>query len=387
MVIEQFMKLQEYKAKSILRNAGIPLPTSTLATNAVQVKRIAAEIGYPVVLKAQTLEPGRGHAGGVRIVHNEQEIENISNQIFKLVINQHPVQFILVEKALTFSKEYYFAIISDLDVGTPVLRLSEAGGATYLEPESFKNARVIDQPVDINAGLKDFQIRGLMTKLGIEPSLWKQLQLIAHKAYYVYRQYDATLVEINSLVVTQQNQIFALDARISVDSQSLFRQESLYDSFDPSYFGRDERQALKFDVDYHSFPGEIGCMVNGMGLAYITIDQLIGLNMMPAAMIDIHGGATSTSIASSLEMLLLNPKVKVIVINIFGGMTRCDEAADGFLQALNLGLPKKPIFIRLEGTNDDSGLDLLHKNENLTFFGTTDALVNAAVGWLRGEEQ
>src|SRR5690606_15635630 len=229
--------------------------------------------------------------------------------------------------------------------------------------------------------------RGLMTKLGIEPSLWKQLQLIAHKAYDVYRQYDATLVEINSLVVTQQNQIFALDARISVDSQSLFRQESLYDSFDPSYFGRDERQALKFDVDYHSFPGEIGCMVNGMGLAYITIDQLIGLNMMPAAMIDIHGGATSTSIASSLEMLLLNPKVKVIVINIFGGMTRCDEAADGFLQALNLGLPKKPIFIRLEGTNDDSGLDLLHKNENLTFFGTTDALVNAAVGWLRGEEQ
>lgn len=381
------MKLQEYKAKSILRNVGIPLPTSTLATNAVQVKRIAAEIGYPVVLKLQTLEPGRGHAGGVRIVHNEQEIENISNQIFKLVINQHPVQFILVEKALTFSKEYYFAIISDLDVGTPVLRLSEAGGATYLEPESFKNARVIDQPVDINAGLKDFQIRGLMTKLGIEPSLWKQLQLIAHKAYDVYRQYDATLVEINSLVVTQQNQIFALDARISVDSQSLFRQESLYDSFDPSYFGRDERQALKFDVDYHSFPGEIGCMVNGMGLAYITIDQLIGLNMMPAAMIDIHGGATSTSIASSLEMLLLNPKVKVIVINIFGGMTRCDEAADGFLQALNLGLPKKPIFIRLEGTNDDSGLDLLHKNENLTFFGTTDALVNAAVGWLRGEEQ
>lgn len=384
---EQFMKLQEYKAKSILRNAGIPLPTSALATNAVQVKRIAAEIGYPVVLKAQTLEPGRGHAGGVRIVQNEHEIENISNQIFKLVLNQHPVQFILVEKALTFSKEYYFAVISDFDLGTPVLRLSEAGGATYLEPESFKDARFVDQPVDINAGLKDFQIRRLMTRLGIDPSLWKQLQLIARKVYDVYRQFDATLVEINSLVVTQPNQLFALDARINVDSQSLFRQESLYDSFDPSYFGWDERQALKFDVDYHSFPGEIGCMVNGMGLAYLTIDQLIRLKVMPAAMIDIHGGATNTSIASSLEMLLLNPKVKVIIINIFGGMTRCDEAADGFLQALNLGLPKKPIFIRLEGTNDDSGLDLLHKNENLTFFGTTDALVNAAVGWLRGEEQ
>jgi succinyl-CoA synthetase beta subunit len=211
--------------------------------------------------------------------------------------------------------------------------------------------------------------------------------LIAHRVYDVYRQYDATLVEINSLVLTQQNQLFALDAKINVDSQSLFRQESLYDSFDPSYFGWEERQALKYDVDYHSFPGEIGCMVNGMGLAYLTHDQLIALNTMPAAMIDIHGGATSTSIASSLEMLLLNPRVKVIVINIFGGMTRCDEAADGLLQALGEGLPKKPIFIRLEGTNDDSGLERLYKNENLTFFGTTDALVNAAVGWLRGEEQ
>ncbi len=381
------MRLQEYKAKSILRNAGVPLPASTLATNAVQVKRIAAEIGYPVVLKAQTLEPGRGRAGGVRIVQNEHEIENVSNEIFKLVLNQHPILFILVEKAFTFSKEYYLAIISDLDAGTPLIRLSEAGGATYLEPESFKDSRIIDQPIDINAGLKDFQIRGLMTRLGIDPSLWKQLQLIAHKAYDVYRQFDATLVEINSLVVTQQNQLFALDAKINIDSQSLFRQESLYDSFDPSYFGWDERQALKFDVDYHSFSGQIGCMVNGMGLAYLTIDELINLNMMPAVMIDIHGGATRTSIASSLEMLLMNPKVKVIIINIFGGMTRCDETANGLLEVLGEGLPKKPIYIRLEGTNGDSGLELLHKNENLTFFGTTDALVNAAVGWLRGEEE
>ncbi len=381
------MKLQEYQAKSILKKAGIPLPASTLATNAVQVKRIAAEIGYPVVLKAQTFEPGRGKAGGVRIIQTESEIENISNEIFKLVLNQHPVQFILVEKAFTFSKEYYLAIFSDLDAGTPVLRLSEAGGATYLEPDSFKNARVVDRPININLGLQDYQIRGLVTTLGIDPSLWKQLQLIAHKIYDVYRHYDATLVEINSLVVTQQNQLFALDTRISIDNQSLFRQESLSDSLDQSYFGWEERQALKYDVDYHSFPGEIGCMVNGLGLAYLTIDQLISLNTLPAAMIDIHGGATSTSISSSLEMLLLNPRVKAIIINIFGGMTRCDETADGLLQALDKGFPKKPIFIRLEGTNDDSGLDLLHKNENLSFFGTTEALVNAAVGWLREEEE
>ena len=259
------MKLQEYQSKSLLRKAGIPLPPSTLATNAVQVKRIAAEIGYPVVLKAQTLEPGRGRAGGVRIVQDEHQVENIANQIFKLILNQHPIQFILVEKAFTFSKEFYLAIISDLNQSTPLLRLSEAGGATFLEPESFRNARTIDRKIDINAGLKDFQIREVMTGLGIEPSLWKQLQLIAHKAYEVYRKFDATLVEINSMVVTLQNQLFALDTRISIDSQSLYRQESFSDAFDPSYFGWEERQALKYDVDYHGFAGEIGCMVNGMG--------------------------------------------------------------------------------------------------------------------------
>ncbi|MEL7625725.1 MAG: ATP-grasp domain-containing protein [Anaerolineaceae bacterium] len=381
------MKLQEYQAKSILKKAGVPLPASTLANNAVQVKRIAAEIGYPVVLKAQTLELGRGRAGGVRIVQDERQIENISNEIFKLVLNQHPIQFILVEKAFTFSKEFYLAITSDMEAGTPVLCLSEAGGATYLEPESFKDARVLNRQIDINMGLKDYQIRELMTGLGIDPSLWKQIQFIAHKVYEVYRHFDATLVEINSMVVTSQNQIFALDTRISIDGQSLFRQESFSDAFDPSYFGWEERQALKFDVDYHCFPGEIGCMVNGMGLAYLTIDQLVSLNMMPAAMIDIRGGATSTSITSSLEMLLVSPRVKAIVINIFGGMTRCDEVADGLLKAMDEGLPKKPIFIRLEGTNDDSGLDLLHKNDNLRFFSTTEALVNAAVGWLRGEEE
>jgi succinyl-CoA synthetase beta subunit len=149
--------------------------------------------------------------GGVRSFKMSTKLRISVTRFLNIVLNQHPIQFILVEKAFTFSKEYYFAVISDLDAGCPVLRLSEAGGATYLEPESFKNARCVEQPVDINVGLKDFQIRRLITQLGIDPSLWKQLQLIAHRTYDVYRQYDATLVEINSLVVTQQNQLFALD--------------------------------------------------------------------------------------------------------------------------------------------------------------------------------
>ena len=381
------MKLQEYQAKSILREAGIPLPNSALATNAVQVKRVAAEIGYPVVLKAQTLEPGRGRAGGVRIVQNEDEIENVSNGIFKLVLNQRPIHSILVEKAFTFSKEYYLAITSDLDAGTPVLRLSEAGGATFLEPESFRDALVVEKHIDINYGLKDYQIRELMASLRINPIFWKQFQQIARKIYAVYRQFDATLVEINSLVESTQDQLFALDAKISIDNQSIFRQGSFCESFESANFSWEERQALKFDVDYQSFPGDIGCMVNGMGLAYLTLDQLLSLNALPSAMIDIHGGATSTSISSALEMLLVDTRSKVVVINIFGGMTRCDEVAQGILQTLEANQPKKPIFIRLEGTNGDSGLESLFNNENMTFFNTTAALINAAVAWQRGDEQ
>lgn len=381
------MKLHEYQAKSILKKAGIPLPISQLAGNAGQVKRISNEIGYPVVLKAQTLEAGRGHAGGVRIVHNEGEIENVSNEIFKLVLNQQPIQFILVEKAFTFFKEYYLGIISDLDEGTPVLRISEAGGATFLEADSFKDALTVDQAIDINQGLKDYQIREGLVSMGIAPNYWKQFQIIARKLYEVYRQNDASLAEINSLVLTELDQLYALDVKISIDTQSLYRQEAFFDALDPSYFGWEEREAMKYDLDYHSLPGEIGCMVNGMGLAYLTMEQLLTFNAMPAAMIDIRGGATSSSISSALEMLLANQRVKVIIINIFGGMTQSDETSLGLLQALEKSPVKKPVFIRLEGTEGSMGLDLLHKNENLSFFGNTEALVNAAISWLRGDEQ
>jgi len=381
------MKLHEYQAKSILKKAGIPLPVSHLAGNAGQVKRISNEIGYPVVLKAQTLEAGRGHAGGVRIVHNENEIENVSNEIFKLVLNQQPIQFILVEKAFTFYKEYYLGIISDLDEGTPVLRISEAGGATFLEAESFKDALTVDQAIDINRGLKDYQIREVLVNLGIAPNYWKQFQVIARKLYEVYRQNDASLAEINSLVLTELDQLYALDVKISIDTQSLYRQEAFFDALDPSYFGWEEREAMKYNLDYHSFPGEIGCIVNGMGLAYLTMEQLLLINHLPAAVIDIRGGATSSSITSALGMLLANQQVKVIIVNIFGGMTHCDETAQGLIQALEESTRKKPVFLRLEGTNGTPGLDLLLKTENLTLFRSTEALVNAAATWLRGDEQ
>ncbi|MGI6259335.1 MAG: ATP-grasp domain-containing protein [Anaerolineaceae bacterium] len=380
------MKLQEYQAKSLLKQAGIPVPVSMLATNAVQVKRIASEIGCPVVLKAQILERGRGKAGGIRLVQHEQEAEQIGNEIFKLEINHQSVQSILVEKAFTFLREYYLGIRSDLDFGAPVLRISEAGGATCLEENTFQNAKIVDRKIDIDQGLRPYQVRQLLTNIDIAPSLWKQFEAIALKLYDIYRSNDATLAEINSLVVTHQEQLYALDAKIIVDSQALYRQESFLDSFDPSYYGWLELQARKFGVTYHQFSGELGCIVNGMGLAYLTFDHLIALNSVPAAIIDIHGGSTVSSMASSLELLLLNDNIKAILINIYGGMTNCEEIAEGICAATRNERHKKPIFLRLKGTNDTIAINKLSGLNHLQIFDSTQELVEAALDYIRDSQ-
>lgn len=377
------MKLHEYQAKSLFRQAGIPVPASMLATNAVQVKRIASEIGYPVVLKAQILEQGRGKAGGVRLIQHEQEAEQIANEIFKLEINHQTVQSILIEKAFTFNKEYYLGIFSDLDLGSPVLRLSEAGGATCLEKDSFLNARMAERQIDIDQGLHRYQVRQLLTNVDVDPSLWKQFGSIALKLYDIYRSNDATLAEINSLVVTQQNQLYALDAKINIDSLSLFRHESFVDSIDPSYYGWLELQARKYGVTYHQFTGELGCIVNGMGLAYLTYDQIISMNSIPAAIIDIHGGSTVSSMTSSLELLFQNDSIRAVLINIYGGMTNCEEIAEGILSVTAKARHKKPIFLRLKGTNDISAIETLSGLKQLQIFDSTHELVKAAIDFLK----
>lgn len=377
------MKLHEYQAKSLFRQAGIPVPASMLATNAVQVKRIASEIGYPVVLKAQILEQGRGKAGGVRLIQHEHEAEQIANEIFKLEINHQTVQSILIEKAFTFNKEYYLGIFSDLDLGSPVLRLSEAGGATCLEKDSFLNARMAERQIDIDQGLHRYQVRQLLTNGDVDPSLWKQFGSIALKLYDIYRSNDATLAEINSLVVTQQNQLYALDAKINIDSLSLFRHESFVDSIDPSYYGWLELQARKYGVTYHQFTGELGCIVNGMGLAYLTYDQIISMNSIPAAIIDIHGGSTVSSMTSSLELLFQNDSIRAVLINIYGGMTNCEEIAEGILSVTAKARHKKPIFLRLKGTNDISAIETLSGLKQLQIFDSTHELVKAAVDYLK----
>lgn len=378
------MNLQEYQSKAILRDAGIPVPASMLATNAVQVKRIAAEIGYPVVLKAQTHEAGRGKAGGVRIVHSDHDIENISNEVFKIVLNGRAIQSILVEKAFTFLNEYYLAILTNFDAGTPILRISEGGGATSHEPESFNDASTYECPIDINFGLQEYEIRNLLTQMDGEPSLWKQFQRIALKLYEIYRQLDASMVEINSLVVTHQNQLYALDTKISLDNQALFRHEDFADTCPPSSQIFAEKQARKFNLNYYEFPGDFGCLVNGVGLAYQTLNKLSQHKHVPAAVIDIQEGPNSTSIASILELLFSDSKIHAIMLNIFGGMTRCDEVAEGLLLSLSKNTDKKPVFIRLKGTNAEKAKMMLESNDLSSFYDSTESLVDATVTYLRG---
>lgn len=377
------MRLQEYQAKTLLRNSGIPVPVSMLANNVVQVKRVASEIGYPVVLKAQAMEPGRGKSGGVRLVQSQQDLENISTEMFGLVFDKYPVQSILVEKAFTFSKEYYLGIRTDFDLGCPVLRISEAGGATCLEAESFMNAPLFEQTIDINRGLKTFEIRNLLAQIDIDSSLWKQFISISLKLYNLYCLKDASLIEMNSLVVTHQQQLFALDAKITIDNKSIYRQDQFVNAFDPSFLSDVERQAMKYDVNYMRFPGELGCIVNGIGLAYLTIDQLIRMQNVPAAVIDIHGAATLSSIAFSMETLFRDERVHAIMVNIFGGMTDCEMVADGIISSIKYNNQNKPVFIRLKGTNHQIAIDRLSMHENIRFFDTTESLTQAALDSLK----
>ena len=376
------MNLQEYQSKAILRKAGIPVPASMLATNAVQIKRIATDIGYPIVLKAQTPEPGRGKAGGVRIIHSDHEIENISNEIFKIVLNGRSIQSILVEKAFSFVKEYYLAILSDFDKGTPILRISEAGGATCLEPDSFSNAKTYECPIDINFGLKEYEVRNLVTKLDGEASLWKQFQRISLKLFDIYRQLDASMVEINSLVVTHQNQLYALDTKMNIDDQSLFRHEEFAETCQPSNQNFAKKQARKFNINYFDFPGNLGFVVNGMGLAYLTLDKLTQENLIPGPIIDIQEGPSSGSIATMAELLFSDPKIYAVVVDVFGGMTRCDELAEGLLLAEGKNLQHKPVFIRLKGTNAEKGKKMLQSRDYFSFYETTENLMNAAIKYL-----
>ncbi len=353
------MRIQEYLSKRIFSAYGIPIPKGRVAINAIIADHIYEELKSDVVIKAQVLTGGRGKAGGVRLAKSPEQVEEITNDILSLTIKGMPVKKILVEEAVKIDQEYFIAIVTDKDEGSPFLMASKYGGMDIEDVFKANTSVVCSIPIDPLAGLQEFQVRSAALAIELPKQLWEDFTDIVMSLWKLYRENDAESVEINPLVISEGDRLIALDAKVSIDDNAIYRHPELSEYFDLEEEDRQEYQAKKHGLSYVKLTGNIGCMVNGAGLAMATLDLLQEQGGKPANFLDIGGGANSEKVSSGLKILLEDKRVKVILINIFGGITRCDEVARGLLNALQDKPESIPLVIRLAGTNASDGLALL----------------------------
>jgi len=357
------MKLHEHQAKEIFAKYGIPVPEGKAAFTLEQAKEIAEELGeFPLVVKAQVHCGGRGKAGGVKIVKNMDELEEAVASLLGKTLKTFqcpdgkPVTRVLIEKATDIDKEYYAAITLDRSKSKPVLMVSAAGGMEIEEIVKENPDAIIIETIDPELGLMPYQARKLAFKLGLPV---KEAAKIFLKMWEVYKDLDASFVEINPLVVTKQGKMVALDAKMDIDDNALFRHPDLAELEDEEQLPPQEREAKKYNLNYVKLNGNIGCMVNGAGLAMTTMDIVKLAGGEPANFLDVGGGANVEQIANAFRILMGDPDVKVVFINIFGGILRVDRLARGIIEASKMVEIRVPIVARLEGTNAEEGRKLL----------------------------
>lgn len=345
------MKLHEYQSKQLFAHAGIPIPHGRVANTASEVKSIAHELAGRVVIKAQVLVGGRGKAGGIRLAKNPDEAESLATLILGMDLKGLPVRKVLVDEAISISKELYLSVTNDRVQKRPVLIASAAGGVDIEEIAQNSPEKIIKIPVNPLLGLRDFQARDIAVGIDLSHELWKSFTDIARGLWKTYRECDAILAEINPLVITSDQKLVALDGKMLLDDNALFRHPDLMEMRDRDAEAPAEIEAQKYGLSYIKLGGFVGCMVNGAGLAMASMDLIKLNNGEPANFLDIGGGANSEKVAAAFRIILSEKEVKSVLINIFGGITRCDEVAKGLLHAMNEIKPKIPIVIRLEGTN------------------------------------
>ncbi|HID79798.1 MAG TPA: ADP-forming succinate--CoA ligase subunit beta [Aquifex aeolicus] len=357
------MKLHEHQAKEIFAKYGIPVPEGKTAFTLEQAKEIAEELGeFPLVVKAQVHCGGRGKAGGVKIVKNMEELEEAVSSLLGKTLKTFqcpdgkPVTRVLIEKATNIDKEFYAAVTLDRSKSKPVLMASAAGGMEIEEIVKENPDAIIIETIDPELGLMPYQARKMAFKLGLPV---KETAKILLKMWEIYRDLDASLVEINPLVLTKEGKVVALDAKMDIDDNSLFRHPALAELEDEEQLPLQEREAKKYNLNYVKLNGNIGCMVNGAGLAMTTMDIVKLAGGEPANFLDVGGGANVEQIANAFRILMGDSDVKVVFINIFGGILRVDRLARGIIEASKRVEIRVPIVARLEGTNAEEGRKLL----------------------------
>lgn len=371
------MRLHEYQSKEIFSNFRIPIPRGRLASTPEEAKHIAEELNGPVVLKAQVLIGGRGKAGGIRLVKSPNEAEEEASKILGKRIKEIQVRRLLIEEAVTFNQEIYIGMTIDREMGDILLIASAEGGVEIEEVARTSSEKIARIGVNPLLGLRDYQARNLAAEIEIPRQLWRSFIRILRNLYKVHVNFDATLAEINPLVITNNNRLIALDGKIILDDSALFRHPDLVDKRDISVETPEEIEARKFCLSYVKLTGNIGCLVNGAGLAMATMDIIQHEGGQPANFLDIGGGASAEKVAAALRIILSDPQVETVLINIFGGITRCDEVANGIQQTLREIKTDIPFVIRLVGTNELEGRNILASADLDTASTLREAAVKA----------
>jgi succinyl-CoA synthetase beta subunit len=368
------MKLHEYQSKQIFAKNGVPIPKGRVAATANEAKHIAEELGGRVVIKSQVLVGGRGKAGGIRLAKNPQEAEDFTAQILAMEIKGLPVRKVLVDEAANIEHEIYLGITNDRAARKPVMMASAAGGVEIEEVARETPEKIIKTHIDPLLGLRDYQTRDIAAGIDLPHEQWRNFSQICHGLWKAYIDCDATLAEINPLVVTSDNRLLALDGKMVLDDNALFRHPDLAEMRDMDIEAPSEIEARKYGLSFIKLDGNIGCMVNGAGLAMTTMDLLKLFGGEPANFLDIGGGAGADKVSAAMRIILTDPNVKAVLYNIFGGITRCDEVARGILSAIAEVKPKVPMVIRLVGTNAEEGRKILAEANMIT----ADTLADAA---------
>ncbi len=368
------MNLHEYYSKKIFEKSGIPIPQGELAHTPAEAQKIAKKLKGPVVIKSQVLVGGRGKAGGIKVAQTAKEAFQYAEEILALTIKGLPVRMVLVDQAADIKTEIYLGITNDRSARKPVIMASAAGGVDIEEVAHATPEKIIKCHIDPLMGLQNYQSRDLAAGIDLPREHWRSFGNIAAGLWQAYSSSDATLAEINPLVITGGGELLAVDGKMVLDDNALFRHPDLEKLRDLDVDQEAEIQAREHGLSFIKLGGDIGCMVNGAGLAMTTMDIIKLFGGEPANFLDIGGGASADKVAAALEIILSDSNVKVVLFNIFGGITRCDLVARGILDALDEMKTDVPMVVRLVGTNAAEGRKLL-KDANME---TADTLADAA---------
>ncbi len=364
------MKIHEYQGKELLKKYGVPVPRGIVARSPEEAYQAAKELGTEVVVvKAQIHAGGRGKGGGVKLAKSADEAREVASQILGMTLITHQtgpegreVRVLLVEEGLPIDKEFYLGIVLDRTTGRPVFMASAAGGMDIEEVAANTPEQIFKETIDPAVGFRSFQARKLAFALGLPSDLVNQAAKFMQSLYTAYEQMDASLLEINPFLLTKDKRLIALDAKVNFDDNALYRHKEFLDLRDLNEEEPLEIEASKFDLNYIKLDGNIACMVNGAGLAMATMDIIKLAGGEPANFLDVGGGASQERVEAAFKILLGDENVRAVLINIFGGIVRCDMVARGVVGAANnLGI-KVPVVVRLEGTNVEEGQRVIRES-------------------------